>query len=163
LLALHVVWRTHHIFRQCIGFDCQFGRCCLSVDLHNTLHSICRESEKGCLLIKKYTCTCYCDEIPESLLCNSKLSFTFPLKCCLQIRMFGLLLAVFGLCAIIVAGSLQIIDSAIRRMFVGFLSGASLISMFASPLFIIVSLSQAFAYLLLYGTFLYYIYISLIA
>lgn len=63
--------------------------------------------------------------------------------------MFGLLLAVFGLCAIIVAGSLQIIDAAIRRMFVGFLSGASLISMFASPLFIIVSLSQAFAHLLL--------------
>lgn len=54
-----------------------------------------------------------------------------------KIRMLGLLLAVFGLCAIIVAGSLQITDSIMRRMFVGFLSGASLISMFASPLFII--------------------------
>lgn len=31
-------------------------------------------------------------------------------------------------------------DSVVRRMFVGFLSSASLISMFASPLFIIVSL-----------------------
>jgi solute carrier family 50 protein (sugar transporter) len=63
--------------------------------------------------------------------------------------MLGLLLAVLGLCAIIVAGSLQITDGGMRRIFVGLLSGASLISMFASPLFIIVSLSQEFAYLLL--------------
>ena len=28
----------------------------------------------------KYACTWYVDEIPESLLCNSKLSFTFPLN-----------------------------------------------------------------------------------
>jgi len=54
-----------------------------------------------------------------------------------KIRMLGLLLLVLGLCAIIVAGSLQIIDAFTRRIFVGFLSGASLISMFASPLFII--------------------------
>ena len=54
--------------------------------------------------------------------------------------MIGLLLAVLGLFAIIVFGSLQIADHAMRQMFVGFLSVASLISMFASPLFIIVSL-----------------------
>ncbi|KAE8124644.1 hypothetical protein FH972_019509 [Carpinus fangiana] len=54
-----------------------------------------------------------------------------------KIRMLGLLLAVLGLCAIIVAGSLQITDGGMRRIFVGLLSGASLISMFASPLFII--------------------------
>lgn len=53
--------------------------------------------------------------------------------------MLGLLLAVFVLFAIVVAGSLQIIDRMIRWIFVGSLSGASLVSMFASPLFIIVS------------------------
>lgn len=51
--------------------------------------------------------------------------------------MVGLLLAVLGIFVIILVGSLQIDDSAMRRMFVGFLSCASLISMFASPLFII--------------------------
>ena len=54
--------------------------------------------------------------------------------------MVGLLLAVLGIFVIILVGSLQIDDSAMRRMFVGFLSCASLISMFASPLFIIVCL-----------------------
>ncbi|MBA0716599.1 hypothetical protein Golax_015419, partial [Gossypium laxum] len=56
-----------------------------------------------------------------------------------KMRMLGMLLGVFGLLAIIVAGSLQIADRATRWIFVGFLSCASLISMFASPLFIIVS------------------------
>ncbi|MBA0591276.1 hypothetical protein Gorai_019954, partial [Gossypium raimondii] len=55
-----------------------------------------------------------------------------------KMRMLGMLLGVFGLLAIIVAGSLQIADRATRWIFVGFLSCASLISMFASPLFIIV-------------------------
>lgn len=54
--------------------------------------------------------------------------------------MLGLLLAVLVLFAIIVTGSLQIVDFWMRRMVVGLLSCASLISMFASPLFIIVSL-----------------------
>ncbi|XP_015894994.3 bidirectional sugar transporter SWEET2 [Ziziphus jujuba] len=54
-----------------------------------------------------------------------------------KVRMLVLLLAVFGLFAIIVGGSLQIIDFSMRRMVVGLLSCASLISMFASPLFII--------------------------
>ncbi|RDX85472.1 Bidirectional sugar transporter SWEET2, partial [Mucuna pruriens] len=54
-----------------------------------------------------------------------------------KVRMLGLLLAVFGISVIILVGSLQIDDSAMRRMLVGFLSCASLISMFASPLFII--------------------------
>ncbi|KAJ7981901.1 Bidirectional sugar transporter SWEET [Quillaja saponaria] len=52
-------------------------------------------------------------------------------------KMVGLLLAVFGLFAIIVVGSLQIADPLLRQIFVGLLSCASLISMFASPLFII--------------------------
>ncbi|KAG6685362.1 hypothetical protein I3843_12G109100 [Carya illinoinensis] len=55
-----------------------------------------------------------------------------------KIRMLILLLVVFGLLAIVVAGSLQILDRTMRWIFVGLLSGASLISMFASPLFIIV-------------------------
>lgn len=54
--------------------------------------------------------------------------------------MVGLLLAVFGIFIVIVAGSLQIDDFALRRNVVGILSCASLVSMFASPLFIIVSL-----------------------
>ncbi|KAB1216381.1 Bidirectional sugar transporter SWEET2 [Morella rubra] len=52
-------------------------------------------------------------------------------------RMIGLLAAVFGLIAIVVAGSLQISDTDMRRIFVGLLSAASLISMSASPLCII--------------------------
>ncbi|PON69817.1 SWEET sugar transporter [Parasponia andersonii] len=54
-----------------------------------------------------------------------------------KVRMLGLLLAVLVLFAIIVAGSLQIVDFQTRWMVVGLLSCASLISMFASPLFII--------------------------
>ncbi|CAL0326486.1 unnamed protein product [Lupinus luteus] len=54
-----------------------------------------------------------------------------------KVRMLGLLLAVLGIFAIIIAGSLQIADDVTRRLFVGSLSCASLISMFASPLFII--------------------------
>ncbi|KAG4969079.1 hypothetical protein JHK87_034730 [Glycine soja] len=54
-----------------------------------------------------------------------------------KVRMVGLLLAVLGMFAIVLVGSLQIDDVIMRRFFVGFLSCASLISMFASPLFII--------------------------
>ncbi|KAM7252100.1 hypothetical protein ACFE04_023983 [Oxalis oulophora] len=54
-----------------------------------------------------------------------------------KVRMLGLLLGVFFLFAVIVFGSLQIHDASIRRIFVGSLSVASLISMFASPLFVI--------------------------
>lgn len=78
----------------------------------------------------------------------------FSFECCWQVTMLGLLLAVFGLFAIIVGGSLQIIDFSMRRMVVGLLSCASLISMFASPLFIIVSLFKAFPlYFCTDGTF----------
>ncbi|XP_022718052.1 bidirectional sugar transporter SWEET2-like isoform X2 [Durio zibethinus] len=56
----------------------------------------------------------------------------------IKIRMLGLLLAVIGLLAIIIGGSLQIVDRKVRWIFIGLLSCASLISMFASPLFIIV-------------------------
>ncbi|XP_022718051.1 bidirectional sugar transporter SWEET2-like isoform X1 [Durio zibethinus] len=55
----------------------------------------------------------------------------------IKIRMLGLLLAVIGLLAIIIGGSLQIVDRKVRWIFIGLLSCASLISMFASPLFII--------------------------
>ncbi|KAM6584991.1 hypothetical protein CsatB_011993 [Cannabis sativa] len=54
-----------------------------------------------------------------------------------KVRMLGLLLAVLVLFAAVVSGSLQIADPWMRRMAVGLLSCASLISMFASPLFII--------------------------
>ncbi|BAT93179.1 hypothetical protein LR48_Vigan05g029700 [Vigna angularis] len=54
-----------------------------------------------------------------------------------KVRMIVLLVAVLGVFAIILLGSLEIDDIQMRRFFVGFLSCASLISMFASPLFII--------------------------
>ncbi|XP_010273402.1 PREDICTED: bidirectional sugar transporter SWEET2 [Nelumbo nucifera] len=52
-------------------------------------------------------------------------------------KMVGLLLAVFSLFAVIVLASMKLFDSSTRPIFVGYLSVASLISMFASPLFII--------------------------
>ncbi|KAG4947038.1 hypothetical protein JHK87_043045 [Glycine soja] len=54
-----------------------------------------------------------------------------------KVRMVGLLLTVLGIFVIILVGSLQVDDSTMRGMFVRFLSCASLISTFASPLFII--------------------------
>ncbi|KAL7143490.1 hypothetical protein ABFS83_08G194000 [Erythranthe nasuta] len=54
-----------------------------------------------------------------------------------KLRMIGLLLAVFVLFAAIIIGSLLIVDFEIRHLTIGFLSCATLISMFASPLFVI--------------------------
>ncbi|KAL0306623.1 UNVERIFIED_CONTAM: Bidirectional sugar transporter SWEET2 [Sesamum radiatum] len=55
-----------------------------------------------------------------------------------RLRMLGLLVMVFGLFAVIAGGSLLIVDFEARHLTIGFISCASLISMFASPLFIIV-------------------------
>ncbi|KAK4484653.1 hypothetical protein RD792_007242 [Penstemon davidsonii] len=57
-----------------------------------------------------------------------------PISC---LRMIGLLLLVFGLFAIIAIGSLLMVDFEVRHLTIGFISCASLISMFASPLFVI--------------------------
>ncbi|KAD5318183.1 hypothetical protein E3N88_18129 [Mikania micrantha] len=64
-----------------------------------------------------------------------------PIRLCpfelLNLRMFkmsGFLLAVFGLFAVIVIGSLLVTDLELRHLIIGFLSCATLISMFASPL-----------------------------
>ncbi|XP_070037552.1 bidirectional sugar transporter SWEET2 isoform X3 [Nicotiana tabacum] len=54
-----------------------------------------------------------------------------------KFRILGWILTVFGLFAIIVIGSLLILELQLRRIIIGSLSCASLISMFASPLFII--------------------------
>ncbi|KAK6917273.1 SWEET sugar transporter [Dillenia turbinata] len=54
-----------------------------------------------------------------------------------KIKMTGLLLGVFCLFFAIVFVSMRYLDSHTRQLFVGYLSVASLISMFASPLFII--------------------------
>ncbi|KAK4850254.1 hypothetical protein QYF36_005169 [Acer negundo] len=54
-----------------------------------------------------------------------------------KVRLFGLILAVLVIFAIVVVGSLQIADIFLRRIIVGILSSAALISMFASPLFVI--------------------------
>ncbi|XP_043688146.1 bidirectional sugar transporter SWEET2-like isoform X2 [Telopea speciosissima] len=54
-----------------------------------------------------------------------------------KVKMLGFLLSVLSIFAIIVFVSLRLLDSPMRQIFVGYLSGASLISMFASPLFII--------------------------
>lgn len=61
--------------------------------------------------------------------------------------MWGLLMAVFGVFAIIVFVSMKLFGPDSRQLFVGYLSVASLISMFASPLFIIVSSYENFAIL----------------
>lgn len=49
-------------------------------------------------------------------------------------------MAIFGVFGIILSASLFLLDRPTRHIIVGFLTCASLISMFASPLFIIVSL-----------------------
>nr|QEM23331.1 bidirectional sugar transporter SWEET2 [Paeonia suffruticosa] len=54
-----------------------------------------------------------------------------------KMKMIGLLVAVFGLFAIIIFVSMRLFDPSSRQLFVGYLSVVSLISMFASPLFII--------------------------
>lgn len=54
-----------------------------------------------------------------------------------KMKMSGLLTAIFGIYAIIVFASMKLFDPHARQLFVGYLSVASLISMFASPLFII--------------------------
>ncbi|XP_042489233.1 bidirectional sugar transporter SWEET2a-like isoform X2 [Macadamia integrifolia] len=54
-----------------------------------------------------------------------------------KVKMLGLLLAVLAIFATIVFVSVRLLDSSMRQIFVGYLSVASLISMFASPLFII--------------------------
>ncbi|KAK2638646.1 hypothetical protein Ddye_026441 [Dipteronia dyeriana] len=54
-----------------------------------------------------------------------------------KVRLFGLIVAVLVIFAIVVVGSLQIADTFLRRIIVGTLSSAALISMFASPLFVI--------------------------
>lgn len=76
--------------------------------------------------------------------------------------MLGLLVAVFGLFAIIVVASLYISDRFLRQTIVGVLSSASLISMFASPLFIIVSQSKAKGVLLMYVVFNFVLFFSLL-
>lgn len=75
--------------------------------------------------------------------------------------MMGLLVAVCGLFAIIAIGSLQISDLFLRRTVVGLLSCFSLISMFASPLFIIVSHSKAKGVLLYQCIYCFLFYIIL--
>lgn len=54
-----------------------------------------------------------------------------------KVNMLGLLVAVFAVFAIIVFISLRFFESSSRQLFVGYISVFSLISMFASPLFII--------------------------
>jgi len=57
----------------------------------------------------------------------------------LQLKVSALLAAVFVVFGLIVFVSLALLDHTTRQMFVGYLSVASLIFMFASPLSIIVS------------------------
>ncbi|KAL5716505.1 Bidirectional sugar transporter SWEET2a [Ranunculus cassubicifolius] len=69
-------------------------------------------------------------------LCYASLFITYAAKG-KRARMIGLLLAVFGIFAVIVFVTLRFLEPDMRRVVVGYLSVASLISMFASPLFII--------------------------
>lgn len=54
-----------------------------------------------------------------------------------KLKMFGFLITVFGVFGFVTYTSLEMFDHKTRQMFVGYLSVASLISMFASPLSII--------------------------
>ncbi|KAM0933139.1 putative SWEET sugar transporter [Dioscorea sansibarensis] len=54
-----------------------------------------------------------------------------------KLKMSSFLIAVFGTLALVIYLSLEFFNGSARRNFVGYLSIASLISMFASPLFII--------------------------
>ncbi|KAL7089239.1 hypothetical protein ACP275_13G177000 [Erythranthe tilingii] len=54
-----------------------------------------------------------------------------------KLKMLGLVLAVFSVFAVIVFVSIRVFEPPNRQLFVGYLSVFSLISMFASPLFII--------------------------
>ncbi|XP_073027394.1 bidirectional sugar transporter SWEET2a-like [Primulina eburnea] len=56
---------------------------------------------------------------------------------CRKIKMLGLLMAVFSVFGIIVFLSIRVFQPPNRQLFVGYLSVFSLISMFASPLFVI--------------------------
>lgn len=64
---------------------------------------------------------------------------TWKNYCVLQLNMLGLLLGVFVVFVVIAFVSLRVFEPPNRQLFVGYLSVFSLISMFASPLFVIVS------------------------
>ncbi|KAK1424059.1 hypothetical protein QVD17_19371 [Tagetes erecta] len=59
-----------------------------------------------------------------------------------KFKMSALLLGVFGLFAVIAIGSLLVTDLELRHLIIGFLSCATLISMFASPLSIMTVVVQ---------------------
>lgn len=63
----------------------------------------------------------------------------------LQMKMLGLLFGVFAVFAVIAFVSLCFFEPPNRQLFVGYLSVFSLISMFASPLFIIVSFHHEYS------------------
>lgn len=82
--------------------------------------------------------------------------------------MLGLLLAVFAVFGVIVFLSINIFEPPNRQLFIGYLSVFSLVSMFASPLFIIVSSFNKLSSLLLFKYVLsvlltYYLKLSFIA
>lgn len=62
--------------------------------------------------------------------------------------MIALLVAVFAIFGVIVFVTMRFLEPDTRRVVVGYLSVVSLISMFASPLFIIVCISTSFITLL---------------
>ncbi|KAK1326184.1 Bidirectional sugar transporter SWEET2a [Acorus calamus] len=67
-----------------------------------------------------------------------------------KLKMSGLLMMVFGIFAMIAFVSLQFLDPPTRQMLVGYLSVASLITMFASPLFIIVRTDKSLSTMVLW-------------
>lgn len=66
-----------------------------------------------------------------------------------QLKMSGLLIAVSAVFVATVFVSMRFFDSHERQNFVGYLSVASLISMFASPLLIIVSSREALLHIVI--------------
>ena len=136
---MSLVWFTSSFTWYHIGCYSQFNWSSFPVYLHNHFHFICWKSKKG----NDWFPITNMNFVFSAMTLNLHfLTTELSLECKLQLKMGGLLLAVFVLFAIIVFVSIRVFDSSLRRTFVGYLSVASLIFMFASPLFIIVSTKQ---------------------
>jgi hypothetical protein len=131
---MHVVWSPLRILWCGTHRHSQFHWCCFPTSLYNPLHNLCRQKEKG----NQALCNFFFSNLV--LVFSKKTSHVYLFFFLIQLKMGALLIGVLGLFALIVYVSSVFFDHPIRMTLVGYLSVASLISMFASPLLVIVSL-----------------------
>lgn len=131
-----LVWHADRFSWYHTGFYCQFNWRSFPVGIPHHLHHICRENEKGepYMLLIFGTFSRYYKMVFNAI----TLTVSF-----MQLKTLGWLLGIFAIFAIIVSVSIFVFQPPTRQIFVGYLSVLSLISMFASPLFIIVSSPRA--------------------